>query len=105
MARPTTGATTGRGAHPGADRAYREAYDAAYVDGLKAEQSRCEAIICSPEAKGREVLALHVAVNTTMGSDAAIAMLALSAKAAPPPEIHDPVGFARAVGLHGFGAK
>jgi hypothetical protein len=86
--------------------AYDAAYDAAYAQSAAAEQARCEAIICSPEAKGREALALHVATNSNVTVEAAVAMLALSPMS---PKTDDDgafaTGFAQAVGGRGTPPK
>lgn len=56
--------------------------DAAKVaaDARAAERTRMNAILNSEEAKGREKLAQHLASNTDMDAEAAIALLKVSAK-------------------------
>jgi ClpP class serine protease len=46
------------------------------TEGRKAERERIGAILGCPEAKGRETLAHHMAFETDMAPDAAVAMLA-----------------------------
>lgn len=62
---------------PGADT------QAATNDARKAERTRVNGILSCDEAKGREALAQHLAMNTDMSVDEAKAMLAVAPKAQP----------------------
>lgn len=55
----------------------------AVADARAAERARFSAITAHEEAKGREKLATHLATNTDMEVDAAVALLKASAKEAP----------------------
>ncbi|TLG75160.1 hypothetical protein [Methylocystis sp. B8] len=63
----------------GHNSAYLEDFAAAftksYAEGRIAYRLRCKAIIESPEAKGREVQAKHLALETDMTAEQAIALL------------------------------
>ena len=52
-------------------------------DAVKAERARVQGIQTCEEAKGREALANHLALNTSMSVDEAKAMLAVAPTAAP----------------------
>lgn len=62
-----------------------------------AMQTRIGAILGSAEAEGREAQAKHIAFNTSMSAEDAIAMLAASAKAEAP-KADEPASFADAMG-------
>jgi signal peptide peptidase SppA len=71
-------------------KAAQAATEAAKADGAKAvaaaraaERARFSAITSHEEAKGREKLATHLATNTDMDVDAAVALLKASAKDLP----------------------
>lgn len=69
------------GTKPGADnKATPEELATARADAAKAERSRVSGILACDEAKGREALANHIAMNTDMSLDAAKAMLAAAPK-------------------------
>jgi signal peptide peptidase SppA len=73
------------GTKPGADnKAAPEELAAARNDAAKAERARVSGIQTCEEAKGRESLANHLALNTDMSVDAAKAILAASPKATAP---------------------
>jgi signal peptide peptidase SppA len=57
---------------------------AARKEGAEQMQARIREISTSDEAKGREALAQHLAFSTSMSADEAKALLAVSAKEAPP---------------------
>jgi capsid assembly protease len=71
---------------PGADEASTQqaAINKATADARAAERARMSGITGCEEAKGRESLANHLAMNTDMTVDAAKAILAASPKAEPP---------------------
>jgi hypothetical protein len=55
-----------------------------FATGRARMRARCAAIVQSEEAKGRDALALHLAVETDLTAEQAIAALALAPKSAPP---------------------
>lgn len=57
---------------------------AARQEGAEQMQARIRAIMTCEESQGREKLAQHLAFNTSMSADEARALLAVSAKEAPP---------------------
>lgn len=65
---------------------FREAYDAAFQTALDeayhasrlAFRARCREIMCSSEAKGREAVAQHLALETDLTAEQAIGLLAKS---------------------------
>jgi signal peptide peptidase SppA len=61
------------------------ATQSASAEARVAERARVKAILECDEAKGREGLAAHIAHNTDMGADAALAMLKASPKAEDKP--------------------
>lgn len=61
----------------------QSAYDGARTDAATTERERCRTIMTSAEAAGREDLARHMALNTDVSADAAIAALSASPKRAP----------------------
>lgn len=75
--------------------------------GAQAERTRCEAILSSEAAKGRETMAAHLAFKTDMEAGAATALLAVSpagasAAATPPvPPISTRAGTTPEAGAHG----
>jgi signal peptide peptidase SppA len=71
-------------------KAIQEATQKAVAEALKAERARTAAIMTSDEAKGREALASHLAHNTDMTAEMAIATLKVSPKAGA--EKTDPLG-------------
>lgn len=52
------------------------------------ERARCAAITGHPEAKGREALALHLAIHTEMTPEQAAEMLAASPRAELSQAVH-----------------
>ena len=69
------------GTKPGADnKATPEELATARADAAKAERSRVSGILACDEAKGREALASHIAMNTDMSLEAAKSMLAAAPK-------------------------
>lgn len=68
---------------PGA--ADQQAATAAAADARKAERTRMNGILNCEEAKGRESMAQHLAMNTDMSVDEAKAMLAVAPKAEDKP--------------------
>lgn len=74
------------GTKPGADnKATPEELAAARNEAVKAERARVSGIQTCEEAKGRETLANHLALNTDMSVDAAKAILAAAPKQAAAP--------------------
>lgn len=80
----TTGATkmSNQTKEPGA--ADEQAATAAAADARKAERARVNGILNCEEAKGREAMAQHLAMNTEMSVDEAKAMLSVAPKAEAP---------------------
>lgn len=54
---------------------YDEGYAESYKESAQKERQRCEAIICSEFAKGREGFARYLALETELTADAAIESL------------------------------
>lgn len=72
---------------------------------VAADRSRTKAILTSPEAAGREDLANHLAYDTEMSADAAIAMLAKAPKPAAAAATGAPTALAAAMAATGGGAN
>lgn len=60
------------------NRLKEEAKAEGYAEGEKAAQARFSAIVCSPEAKDRGAMALHLAANTNLSVEAAVETLKVS---------------------------
>lgn len=60
------------------------------ADATKAANVRALAILCHADAKGREDLASHLAFQTDMSADGAVAMLGKAPKAAPASRLGTP---------------
>lgn len=70
---------------PEADMADETALASARNEAIAADRARSKAILTHAAAKGREPLAQHLAYETDMSAEAAIAVLALAPAAAPAP--------------------
>ena len=68
---------------PGVDQA---TLDKTATDARQGERARIAAILGHEEAKGRESLANHLAMNTDLGIEAAVAILSATAKVEPKKE-------------------